>query len=146
VDVADTSANERACGRPGASRGASAFPKLRFVGLLENGTQVLWAAHMDRYATDELTLAAPVVPALRPGLWCWADRVCPSYQLWRAAAPTGAELLGRTRPNARLEVEQPLPDGSYLSRLYASSTTTLQTSASPVAVGFAANEFNRPEI
>jgi hypothetical protein len=46
LDVADTAENERAYGRPGASRGSSAFPKIRFVGLLENGTHVLWAAHM----------------------------------------------------------------------------------------------------
>jgi Insertion element 4 transposase N-terminal/Transposase DDE domain len=121
LDVADTGANERAFGRPGASRGASAFPKIRFVGLLENGTHVLWAAHMDRYATDELTLAARVVPALRPGMLCLADRFFPSHKLWRAAATTGADLLWRTRQNARLEVEQRLPDGSYLSRIYAST-------------------------
>jgi hypothetical protein len=50
-----------------------------------------------------------------------ADRFFPSFQLWRAAAQTGAELLWRTRQNARLEVEQRLPDGSYLSRIYAST-------------------------
>jgi len=121
LDVADTSENERAFGRPGASRGASAFPKIRFVALLENGTHVLWAAYMDRYATDELTLAQSVVPALRPGMLCMADRFFPSYQLWRAAAQTGADLLWRTRHNARLEVEKRLPDGSYLSRIYAST-------------------------
>src|SRR5919204_574090 len=33
LDVADTGENERAFGRAGASRGASAFPKLRFVAL-----------------------------------------------------------------------------------------------------------------
>ena len=46
LDVADTAANEAAYGRPGASRGSSAFPKLRFVGLLENGTHVLWGARL----------------------------------------------------------------------------------------------------
>src|SRR6201987_3463472 len=122
LDVADTEENERAFGRAGASRGASAFPKLRFVALLENGTHVLWAAHMDRYATDELRLAAQVIAGLRPGMLCMADRFFPSYQLWRAAAQTGADLLWRTRRNARLEVEQRLPDGSYLSRIYASTT------------------------
>jgi hypothetical protein len=39
--VADTQENENAFGRPGASRGASAFPNIRFVALLENGTHVL---------------------------------------------------------------------------------------------------------
>jgi hypothetical protein len=122
LDVADTDDNERAFGRPGTSRGSSAFPKIRFVGLLENGTHVLWAAHMDRYGTDELTLAERVVPSLRQGMLCMADRFFPSYKLWRAAAQTGADLLWRTRRNARLEVEQRLPDGSYLSRIYASTT------------------------
>jgi hypothetical protein len=121
LDVADTAENEEAFGRPGSSRGSSAFPQLRFVGLLENGTHVLCGAHMDRYATDELTLAEKVIPWLRPGMLCMADRFFPGYKLWRAAAKTGADLLWRMRQNARLDVEKRLPDGSYLSRLYAST-------------------------
>jgi hypothetical protein len=121
LDVADTAENDKAFGRPGSSRGSSAFPQLRFVGLLENGTHVLWGAHMDRYATDELTLAHKVFPWLRPGMLCMADRFFPGYKLWRAAAKTGADLLWRMRQNARLDVEKRLPDGSYLSRLYAST-------------------------
>lgn len=122
LDVADTVENDEAFGRPGASRGSSAFPKIRFVALLENGTHVLWAAHMDRYAIDELTLAEKVIPALRKGMLCMADRFFPSYKLWRMAAETGADLLWRTRQNARLDVEKRLPDGSYLSRIYASTS------------------------
>jgi hypothetical protein len=122
LDVADTAENEVAYGRPGASRGSTAFPKIRFVGLLENGTHVLWGARMADYATDELTLAQEVVPALQKGMLCLADRFFPSYQLWQAAAQTGADLLWRTRQNARLDVDQRLPDGSYLSRIYASTS------------------------
>jgi len=122
LDVADTAENEKAFGRPGASRGSSAFPKIRFVALLENGTHVLWAAHMDKYATDELTLARKVIPSLRKGMLCLADRFFPGYKLWRGAAKTGADLLWRTRQNARLDVEKRLPDGSYLSRIYASTS------------------------
>jgi Insertion element 4 transposase N-terminal/Transposase DDE domain len=122
LDVADTVENDAAFGRPGASRGSSAYPKIRFVALLENGTHVLWAAHMDQYATDELTLAEKVIPSLRKGMLCMADRFFPSYKLWRMAANTGADLLWRTRRNARLDVEKRLPDGSYLSRIYASTS------------------------
>lgn len=122
LDTADTEENEEAFGRPGASRGASAFPKIRFVALLENGTHVLWAARMSKYATDEITLAQDVVPALQKGMLCLADRFFPSYKLWQAAARTGADLLWRTRQNARLDVDQRLPDGSYLSRIYASTS------------------------
>lgn len=122
LDVADTAENEKAFGRPGASRGSSAFPKIRFVALLESGTHILWAAQMDQYATDELTLAESVIPALGKGMLCLADRFFPSYRLWRMAAKTGAELLWRTRQNARLDVEKRLRDGSYLSRIYSSTS------------------------
>jgi hypothetical protein len=122
LDVADTKENEQAFGRPGASRGASAFPKLRFVALLENGTHVLWAARLGPFATDELTLAREVVPALRKGMLCLADRFFPGYGLWQRAAKTGADLLWRVRQNARLDVDQRLADGSYLSRIYASTS------------------------
>jgi DDE family transposase len=121
LDVADTKENEEAFGRPGASRGSSAFPKIRFVALLENGTHVLWAARMDKYATDERTLAEKVVPALRTSMLCLADRFFPSHKLWQKASATGADLLWRTRQNARLEIDQRLPDGSYLSRIYPST-------------------------
>ena len=122
LDVADTAENEKAFGRPGASRGSSAFPKIRFVALLENGTHVLWAGHMGPYATNELTLAESVIPALRNGMLCLADRFFPSYKLWQMAAKMAADLLWRVRGNARLDVEQRLPDGSCLSRTYASTS------------------------
>jgi hypothetical protein len=122
LDVADTTENEKAFGRPGASRGASAFPKIRFVALLENGTHVLWAARLANYTTDEITLARSVVPALREGMLCLADRFFPGHKLWRKARQTGAELLWRVRQNARLEADRRLADGSYLSRIYASTS------------------------
>jgi hypothetical protein len=122
LDVADTSENVRAFGRPSSHRGASAFPKIRFVALLESGTRVLWAAVMDKYARGETTLAKGVVTALRQGMLCLADRNFPTYNLWRAASQTGADLLWRGKRNARLDVEKRLPDGSYLSRIYASTS------------------------
>jgi hypothetical protein len=122
LDVADTAENEQAFGRPGASRGSSAYPKIRFVGLLESGTHVLWAARMDKYKIDEITLAAGVVAALRKGMLCLADRFFPAYDLWQKAAQTGADLLWRVRKNARLEVDKRLADGSYLSRIYRSTS------------------------
>jgi hypothetical protein len=122
LDVADTAENDNEFGRPGASRGASAYPKIRFVGLLENGTHVLFAARMADYATDELKLAEQVVPALRKGMLCLADRFYPRYKLWQQASSTAAELLWRTRQNARLDVERRFRDGSYLSRIYSSTS------------------------
>jgi hypothetical protein len=53
LDVADTEENCRVFGRPAASRGASAFPQLRFVALVENGTHVLFGARPGRFAEGE---------------------------------------------------------------------------------------------
>ena len=120
LDVADTTANVEAFGRPKASRGASAFPQLRFVALVENGTHVLFGARGGPHAVGETTLAAEVLGQLRPGMLCLADRLFFGYALWTQAAATGADLLWRIKKNIQLPCEQRLPDGSYLSRIYPS--------------------------
>src|SRR4051795_7111201 len=74
LDVADTQENRTSFGSPGASRGESAFPQLRFVALVENGTHVLFGARLGRYADSETTLAHDVLTALRTGMLCLADR------------------------------------------------------------------------
>jgi Insertion element 4 transposase N-terminal/Transposase DDE domain len=122
LDVADTADNDHAFGRPGSGRGTSAFPKVRFVALLECGTHVLWGAQVDKYATGEVTLANTVVESLRQGMLCLADRLFFGYQLWQKAASRGADLLWRVKRDMRLEMEKRLPDGSYLSHVYASSS------------------------
>jgi hypothetical protein len=118
LEVADQSANSKAFGRPGASRVQSAFPQLRFVSLVENGTHVLFGTQMGPYSSGEITLAKGVLSALCKGMLCLADRQFFGYELWQQARATGADLLWRIKINARLPREQPLADGSYLSRIY----------------------------
>jgi len=120
LDLADTEENCRAFGRPEASRGESAFPQLRFVALVENGTHVLFGACLGGFAQGETTLAHDVLTALRPGLLCLADRQFFGHALWQAAAATGAELLWRVKRNLRLPRETRLADGSYLTTIYPS--------------------------
>jgi hypothetical protein len=120
LDVADTEENCRAFGRPEASRGASAFPQLRFVALAENGTHVLFGAHPGRFADGETTLARDVLAALQPGMLCLADRQFFGHALWQEAAATGADLLWRAKRNVRLPREARLADGSYLTTVYRS--------------------------
>jgi hypothetical protein len=119
-DVADEKANEDAFSRPGASRGASAYPQIRFVSLVENGTHVLFGSQMDGYRTSEITLAKAVLPRLRKNMLCLADRNFFGFQLWQQAESTGADLLWRMKKNMRMACEQPLADGSYLSHVYPS--------------------------
>ena len=120
LDVADEKVNEDAFGRPGASRGSSAYPQIRFVSLVENGTHVLFGSQMDAYTTGEITLSKTVLPCLRKGMLCLADRQFFGYELWKQARATGADLLWRVKKNMRLACEERLPDGSYLSRIYPS--------------------------
>jgi hypothetical protein len=120
-DVADEAVNAEAFGRPGASRGASGFPQLRFVSLAESGTHVLFGAEQGPYTVSEIELARSVVARLRPKMLCLADRNFFSYALWGQAADTGADLLWRMKSNAVLPCHQRLKDGSYLSKIYPSA-------------------------
>jgi hypothetical protein len=117
-DVADEKANEEAFSRPGASRGKSAYPQIRFVFLVENGTHVLFGSQMDGYRTGEITLAKAVLPRLRNDMLCLADRNFFGFELWQQAQATGADLLWRMKKNMRMACEQRLADGSYLSHVY----------------------------
>ena len=119
-DVADTRDNVKAFTRPAASRGKSAYPQVRIVSLVESGTHVLFGSAIGPYTEGETTLAHRVVPVLRPDMLCLADRLFFGWKLWTAAHATGAALLWRIKRNARLPAERRLPDGSYLSTLYAS--------------------------
>jgi hypothetical protein len=119
LDVADEKTNDEAFGRPGASRGESAYPQIRFVSLVENGTHVLFGSRMADYATSEIALAKTVLPSLSKGMLCLADRGFFGFGMWKQAAATGADLLWRVRKNILLPCEERLPDGSYLSRIYA---------------------------
>ena len=120
LDVADEKDNNQAFGRPGASRGESAYPKIRFVSLVENGTHVLFGSRMADYATSEVALAKTVLIRLVKGMLCLADRGFFGFEMWKQAAATGADLLWRVRKNIHLPCERRLPDGSYLSRIYPS--------------------------
>lgn len=120
LDVADTADNERAFGRPAASRGASAYPQLRLVSLVENGTHVLFGTQCGAYGESEVSLAHKIVASLEPTMLCLADRNFFSFELWSKAQTPGADLLWRVKKNLRLACEKRLPDGSYLSTLYRS--------------------------
>ena len=120
LDVADEQENVQAFGRPGVRRGASAYPQIRFVALVENGTHVLFGTRLGGYATGEITLAPEVMVALQKGMLCLADRNFFGFRLWNQARAQGADLLWRIKKNLRLPVEKRLPDGSYRSRIYPS--------------------------
>jgi hypothetical protein len=118
LEAPDSVANREEFGLPHSQRGESAYPRLRVVGLVETGTHVLFGAAQGPYSTGEVTLAWEVLKHLRPGMLCLADRYFYGYALWKQASGTGADLLWRVRSNIRLDCEERLADGSYLSRVY----------------------------
>ena len=120
LDVADEKENERAFGRPAASRGSSAYPQVRFVSLVENGTHVLFGTRMGGVNVAETTLAKEVISSLGKGMLCLADRYFSGFDFWNCARATGCDLLWRVSKKHLLPCEKRLADGSYLSRIYRS--------------------------
>jgi len=120
LDVADDPANDEAFGRPGSSRGSSAFPQIRFVSLVENGTHVLFGTQMAGCRTSEIALARSVLQKLQPGMLCLGDRNFFGFELWNDACRTGADQLWRVKAGSRFVRDEELPDGSYLSHIYPS--------------------------
>jgi hypothetical protein len=120
-DLPDTAANAGFFGRPGSPRGegAGAFPQVRVTALGECGTHAIFAAEMGPLAVHETELARRLFGHLRAGMLLIAGRGFAGFDLWRAAATTGADLLWRVKNAAVLPVVEQLADGSYLSHIYA---------------------------
>ena len=119
LDLQDTEENAEYFGYAEGGRGECAFPKLRFVSLVETGTHVLFGAQMGSYKTSENALAQQVIYSLEEGMLCLADRLFYSFDFWNQARDTGAQLLWRVRNNMVLPVEKYLADGSWLTTIYA---------------------------
>lgn len=112
----DTESNATAFGRPSNQNGEAAYPLARFVALVETGTHLIFAAALGRYDESEITLAQTLMPQLKPGMLCLADRLFPGYHLWNLAAASGAHLLWRAKAAMALVPLKRLPDGSWLAR------------------------------
>ena len=150
MDVADEASNAEFFGYPGASRGQSAFPQARLVGLVECGTHAVVGATIAPYSRSEQAMAADLLPAkLAPDMLVLADRNFYGFKLWRIACASGARLAWRVKSNLKLPVQQMLPDGSYLSTVFDSAERarqagqtvrvidyTLQGSATPVQASY----------
>jgi hypothetical protein len=120
IDAEDTPANAAAFGRPGTRKGKGACPQLRLVTLVACGTRGLLDAAIGPLrgkGTGERELARQLLGSLHRGMLLLADRGFYSYQLWNAAAGTGADLLWRVKGDMHLPVVRELPDGSYLAHV-----------------------------
>jgi hypothetical protein len=134
LHLQDSEANDRAYGRPPTSGRDPAWPLIRFVMLIENGTHVPFAAKMDGWRTSENALGAAIVGNLRAGMVCLADRLFYSYDLWSQAVTTGADLLWRVQKKIRLPRRKTFSDGSYLSQVCPPVSGPKHRKAPPIPV------------
>jgi len=134
LQVQDSTANARAFGRPKTAKRPAAYPLIRFVMLIENGTRAPFAAAMDRWRRSETALARRVIDRLGKGMLCLADRLFYSYDLWTQAVATGAELLWRVPSYITLPRLKVLPDRSYLSEIHSGKKGAAARSAPRIPV------------
>lgn len=116
-DVPDTEDNAAEFAKGSNEAGAGPFPQVRLVGLGECGTHAIVAAAFDTRKVDERALFSQLIDDFEPGMIVLCDRGFYSYELWRRAAATGAQLLWRLKSDLTIPVLHVLPDGSYLSEL-----------------------------
>ena len=115
LDAPKTEANSAEFGH-GRSKGP--FPQLRLVGIGECGTHAIVDAVFDGAAdSDERAMLPRLFRSLEPDMLLLADRGFYSYDLWTAAAETGAHLLWRIKNDLKLTALEVFPDGSYRSEL-----------------------------
>ena len=117
LHVQDSEANDRAFGRASSTGRTPAWPLIRFVMLIENGTHVPFAAAMSGWRTSENALASKILGKLSKGMLCLADRLFYSYEMWTQAVSTKADLLWRVQKKIVLPRLKTFADRSYLSEV-----------------------------
>lgn len=145
MDVADEAVNAAHFGYPAASRGQTAFPQARLLGLVECGTHVVVAASIAPYKHSEVAMATLLLPAkLTADMLVMADRNFYSFKLWQACAASGAKLLWRVKSNLGLPVQQELADGSYLSTVFDSADRARQSAQQVRVIDYTLKDSGAP--
>lgn len=117
LDAPDTPENVERFGKTGHKTGKSPYPQVRVVGLIECGTHATVGAVLDSWRVYERELTVRLLDQFEPDMLIMADRGFFSYDLWKQARETDADLLWRVQALVRLPMMKNLPDGSYLSEL-----------------------------
>jgi len=134
INVADTPSNVRAFGRPPGSRGKTVFAQMRWVGLGEIGTHVLFAVEMAGWRVSEYRLGMKLLKHLDASMLCLADRGFYGFEMWDRAVQSGAQLLWRVQKQIPLPRLCKLADGSYLSEVRPRSTERKHVRAKKIQV------------
>jgi hypothetical protein len=121
-DLPDTATNAGEFGKPPGG----VFPQARVVTLVECGTHVSLGAVIGGVTgkgCGERSAAAQLLPLLEPGMLLLCDQGFYSFDLWCAAADSGADLLWRVGDIMALPIVDRCGDGSYRSVVFAPGTS-----------------------
>lgn len=116
-DAPDTPANARAFGRHTSARGASAFPQLQGVYLVECGTHVVVDAGFWPCHTSERVGGFRLLRSVTRGMLVMWDRGFHDFDMVLAARQRGAHVLSRLPAGVKPLPLRTLPDGSLLAYL-----------------------------
>lgn len=130
VDVQWTAANVARFGQHGNQHGASGYPQVKVVSLLECSTQVPLGVACGASRDNEGKLADRLLDRLRDDMLVLADRGFYSFARWRDWSSRCGALVWRVRNDLALKVDKRLDDGSFLA--------WIRPSASLCATGLAA--------
>jgi Insertion element 4 transposase N-terminal/Transposase DDE domain len=117
LEVPDTPHNVRAFGKPGASRGTSAWPQVRVVALSECATHAVLDAGVWRHDADERACGRRLLRGVGAGTLLLWDRGLHSFEMVKATLARDCHLLGRLPATVKPEVLCTLSDGTQLIRL-----------------------------
>jgi hypothetical protein len=115
LDLPDTPANTEEFGRDSAGGGETVLPQARVVAISECASHAPIAADIAGCWAGEQTIAYSLYEQLTPGMLLIADRGFYSFDAWRQATASGAELLWRISASLRLDHLKDLDDGSWLA-------------------------------
>ncbi len=116
-DVPDTPANAAVFGRHTSTRGASAFPQLQGVYLVECGTHAVVDAGFWPCHTSERKGGFRVLRSIRPGMLVMWDRGFHDFDMLVAVRRRGAHVLSRLPNGVKPLPLRTLADGSVLAYL-----------------------------
>lgn len=113
--TADTKANHKRFGRPGASRGRAAYPQLRIAALVDIGTRIVSAMRFGPYKTSEIALTWLLLPILKPSSLVLMDRYFCAYDLlWEIWSNQGSDFIVRMPVNIKPRILYRIGRGDYL--------------------------------
>jgi hypothetical protein len=126
LETPDTPENAARFGRPSTRRAGvrepGAYPLVRLVWLVEVGTHVLCDLVARPYRDGEAPIARRLLRSVGAGMLVLWDRGLHSHAMLRRTLEQGAQFLGRVSAPVRLDPEEPLADGTFLTSIYPSDT------------------------